>query len=149
MTPVKEQKKMPVWMKGAMYFDCNHGCEMEFDPENRLSTFMDSFYEVKCSISGTEDVSSIVDAISATFKKHPEVWNDDTLEKEAAVNVFLRIGTNSILIKEEFIDVAAEVAGAILMLEGSTCPQLGIGSIRTVEAAKLRDLRHGMLLFEG
>jgi len=50
---------------------------------------LDTFYE------GTKDGGSVVDTISASFKKHPEVWNDDTMKKNA-INVFLRIGTNSI-----------------------------------------------------
>ena len=76
--------------------DCDHGCAMVFESGHVVPKSIDALGEAM-NVEHGKGRGCILPAMSVTYKDHPTVWSDDKLRK-MAVDIFVRMGTNAILL---------------------------------------------------
>ena len=113
--------------------ECNHGTSLVIpdDVNHPVTSFMDSLF---LHVAHNPNNVNVEKYLRDTFTRHQEVW-DNKRYREMAVNIFIAIGTNSMLSKKR---ADSFLAHAIVVLENYD----GINKTLNgpVIAAKLRDL---------
>ena len=116
---IKKEEKRGAWWRGwavsSAGGSCNHGCVMIPPADHAVAAFMNAFFD-----GWRLPDSNFLIALNSTVKTNSIVWNDAE-QRQLAMNLFSRMGTNMIL---KGVDTNKEDGGlptmcaqAILLLE--------------------------------
>ena len=118
----------------GQFIQCNHGVALIRGDNHPVTSFVDSFY-----INAVfNNEIGIMDNLKELFQAHREVWDNENYRK-MVINIFIAIGTNSMLALSN--ENPKNIAYAIVTLENYD----GSGDFDSVDyncvsASKMRDL---------
>ena len=126
---------------GRVISQCNHGCDLIPDDNNHpVTSFMDSFYT-----NGAVNDVGIISNLEYLFGAHREVWDNENY-RQMAINIFIAVGTNFILQKDDASNIAnisnmsKQHAHAIVILENYDSISIFSTLNSRAISSKLRDL---------
>ena len=134
---------------GSKTIECDHGCDdllVPNDIDHPVVTFLNNFiiHLEGHNTTFTYDYNyTIAEMLQATFKVHPQVWNDESY-KNMAVDIMTSMGTNMLLAKGDTgvkTKMALNIARSIIILENynGTGSYEAVSNSRVVQS-KARDL---------